>query len=131
MLHVFEQAQSNLPERTFSVLVRFTAAEFTAVIAGAAIEWSARVTSFGPRRMPGRVLDTVSEGQRGASNQPSDIQIAQDRVTFLLRRMEFAIANHQFQNARLYSEEERQAREHLRLVRLRYETGDTESQRPC
>jgi hypothetical protein len=131
MVHVFEEARRGLPERSLSALVRFTAAEFTSVITGAAVEWSARVTSFGSRCMPGHVLDAVSEDQRGPSDQPFDVRIAQDRVTFLLRRMEFAIANHQFQNARLYSEEERKAREHLRLVKSRYETGDTESQLPC
>jgi hypothetical protein len=130
MLDVFEQAHRNLPERSLSALVRFTAAEFTSVIAGAAIEWGARATSFGSDRMPG-MLETASEGQRGPGNLPDDVRAAQDRVTFLLRRMEFAIANHQFQNARLYSEAERKARENLRLVRLRYETGDGESQLPC
>lgn len=124
MLEVFEQAHFNLPQRSLSALARFTASEFISVLTGAAIEWGARFTSFSSDCMPRRALETVSEGQRGPNALRSDVQAAEDRVTFLLRRMEFAIANHQFQNARLYFDEERKARENLRLIRLRYETGD-------
>jgi ATP-dependent Clp protease ATP-binding subunit ClpC len=35
--------------------------------------------------------------------------------------MEHAIANHQFEKARFYSEEERKARENLRLLQQKYQ----------
>jgi hypothetical protein len=40
----------------------------------------------------------------------------QRRIDFVVKRMEHAIANHEFEKARFYSDEERKEREHLRLL---------------
>jgi ATP-dependent Clp protease ATP-binding subunit ClpC len=49
----------------------------------------------------------------------------QKRVKFITHRMETAIANHEFEKARFYSEEERKEKENLRAVRDRLKLDDT------
>jgi len=46
-------------------------------------------------------------------------------VKFITHRMETAIANHEFEKARFYSEEERKEKENLRAVRERLKLDDT------
>jgi hypothetical protein len=67
-----------------------------------------------------------------ARDQPKENEDAQDlapaeklaqiqkRIDFICERMEHAIANHEFENARLYSDEERKERENLRLLREQF-----------
>jgi hypothetical protein len=47
------------------------------------------------------------------------------RLTFIVQRMENAIANHEFEKARFYSEEERKEREGLRLLREQFNLEET------
>src|SRR5712692_41647 len=49
----------------------------------------------------------------------------QKRVKFVVHRMENAIANHEFEKARFYSDEERKERENLRLLREKYHIDET------
>jgi len=45
---------------------------------------------------------------------PEEVGEVQKRVKFITHRMETAIANHEFEKARFYSEEERKEKENLR-----------------
>src|SRR6202171_5801482 len=56
---------------------------------------------------------------------PSDLADIQKRIKFIVHRMENAIANHEFEKARFYSDEERKERENLRQVRDKYNLDDT------
>jgi ATP-dependent Clp protease ATP-binding subunit ClpC len=49
----------------------------------------------------------------------------QKRVKFITHRMETAIANHEFEKARFYSEEERKEKENLRQLRERLKLDDS------
>ena len=49
----------------------------------------------------------------------------QKRIKFIVHRMENAIANHEFEKARFYSDEERKERENLRSLREKYNLDDT------
>jgi ATP-dependent Clp protease ATP-binding subunit ClpC len=49
----------------------------------------------------------------------------QKRIKFVVHRMENAIANHEFEKARFYSDEERKERENLRLLREKYNIDET------
>ena len=49
----------------------------------------------------------------------------QKRIKFIVHRMENAIANHEFEKARFYSDEERKERENLRQLREKYNLDDT------
>lgn len=69
------------------------AREIAGLACGAAFEWLAKY------RRPRRYLDFAPSGE--------------DRLQFFIKRMEYAIAHHQFAKARYYAEEERQERERL------------------
>ena len=49
----------------------------------------------------------------------------QKRIKFIVHRMENAIANHEFEKARFYSDEERKERENLRALRDKYHLDDS------
>jgi hypothetical protein len=67
-----------------------------------------------------------------AGDQPKEDEDAQDvapaeklaqiqkRIDFICERMEHAIANHEFEKARFYSDEERKERQNLRLLREQF-----------
>src|SRR5205814_1408222 len=71
-----------------------------------------------------RFVDQVDEaGARVKLRQatvPEEVGEVQKRVKFITHRMETAIANHEFEKARFYSEEERKEKENLRGLRERY-----------
>jgi hypothetical protein len=63
----------------------------------------------------------VPEAQTArTSNLPQDVIDAQQRVDSNIAGMVYAIANHQFERARVHSNQERQARERLRILREKY-----------
>jgi ATP-dependent Clp protease ATP-binding subunit ClpC len=96
-----------------------------------AIETSVFASSrFIPDRfLPDKAIDLIDEaGARVKLRQttlPPDISDIQKRVKFIVHRMETAIANHEFEKARFYSDEERKERENLRLLREKYNLDDT------
>ena len=53
-----------------------------------------------------------------------EVLAAQQRVADNLTRRQDAIARRQFVKARFYSEEEREARQQLRLVHMKYRIAD-------
>src|SRR5260370_39321612 len=55
---------------------------------------------------------------------PEEVGEVQKRVKFITHRMEKAIANHEFEKARFYSEEERKEKENLRRLRKRFKLDD-------
>ena len=81
------------------------------------------------RFLPDKAIDLVDEaGARVKLRQamlPDEVAEVQKRVKFITHRMETAIANHEFEKARFYSEEERKEKENLRLVRERLNLDDT------
>jgi ATP-dependent Clp protease ATP-binding subunit ClpC len=56
---------------------------------------------------------------------PSDLADIQKRIKFIVHRMENAIANHEFEKARFYSDEERKERENMRQLREKYNLDDS------
>ena len=54
----------------------------------------------------------------------------QKQIKFIIGRMELAIVNHEFEKARLYSEEERKARENLRLLREQFNLEEPQPEVP-
>jgi len=81
------------------------------------------------RFLPDKAIDLVDEaGARVKLRQatlPDEVAEVQKRVKFITHRMETAIANHEFEKARFYSEEERKEKENLRTVRERLKLDDT------
>ncbi len=81
------------------------------------------------RFLPDKAIDLIDEaGARVKLRQamlPEEVAEVQKRVKFITHRMETAIANHEFEKARFYSEEERKEKENLRLVRERLKLDDS------
>jgi hypothetical protein len=105
-----------------------------ALTMGAGVEWIAKLTtdsSVRGRSLPDRLLmrpPGVSWDAHYAGAIPSvpeEVSKAQERTELLVQRIVHAISHHDFTGARRYSDEERQARENLRLLRQKYQIGDT------
>src|SRR5271168_3489365 len=81
------------------------------------------------RFLPDKAIDLVDEaGARVKLRQatlPDEVAEVQKRVKFITHRMETAIANHEFEKARFYSEEERKEKENLRQVREKLKIDDS------
>jgi hypothetical protein len=66
-------------------------------------------------------VDQPKEGEKGQDMAPAEkLAEIQQRIDFIVERMEHAIANHEFEKAHLYSEEERKERENMRLLRKQF-----------
>ncbi|HVN07460.1 MAG TPA: ATP-dependent Clp protease ATP-binding subunit [Patescibacteria group bacterium] len=83
------------------------------------------------RFLPDKAIDLIDEaGARVKLRQsmlPEEITEVQKRIKFITHRMETAIANHEFEKARFYSEEERKEREHLQTLREKLKIDDSVS----
>ncbi|MGH9469375.1 MAG: AAA family ATPase, partial [Terriglobia bacterium] len=81
------------------------------------------------RFLPDKAVDLIDEaGARVKLQQstfPEEMVDAQKRIKFVVHRMEAAIANHEFEKARFYSDEERKERENLRVLREKYNIDET------
>src|SRR5678810_807159 len=81
------------------------------------------------RLLPDKAIDLVDEaGARVKLRQtslPEEITEVQKRIKFIVHRMENAIANHEFEKARFYSDEERKERENLRALREKYHLDES------
>jgi ATP-dependent Clp protease ATP-binding subunit ClpC len=81
------------------------------------------------RFLPDKAIDLIDEaGARVKLRQtslPEEITEVQKRIKFIVHRMENAIANHEFEKARFYSDEERKERENLRALREKHHLDDS------
>src|SRR5689334_16327014 len=81
------------------------------------------------RFLPDKAIDLIDEaGARVKLRQtsvPEEISDIQKRIKFIVHRMENAIAQHEFEKARFYSDEERKERENLRDLREKYNLDDS------
>jgi hypothetical protein len=117
----------------WGVYSRFCLAELIGLAMGAGIEWFAKLTtdtSVRGRSLPDRLLmrpPGVSFDAHYAGaflNVPEELSQAQERTERLVKRIVQAISHRDFTGARRYSDEERQARENLRLLRQKYQIND-------
>jgi hypothetical protein len=111
----------------------FALSEFAGLVAGAALEWIARITTDASVR--GRILPdrrrmrppgVCWEAHYGpaASLVPEEVREADRNVNLLVERMIHAISHRDFERAREFSNQEREARENARLLRQRYHLAD-------
>src|SRR5580693_2106291 len=96
-----------------------------------AIEYAVYLSSryIPDRFLPDKAIDLIDEsGARVKLRQatlPDEVAEVQKRVKFITHRMETAIANHEFEKARFYSEEERKEKDNLRQLRERLKLDDS------
>jgi ATP-dependent Clp protease ATP-binding subunit ClpC len=78
--------------------------------------------------LPGKALDVIDEA--GASVQvqrgklPEEAAEVRKRIRFIAQRMEAAIANHEFEKARFYSNEEKKERDNLAQLNEKYKLDE-------
>ncbi len=58
---------------------------------------------------------------------PDDVAESEKRIRFIQTRLENSIANHEFEKARFYSDEERKERDNLRALREQHHLDDSSS----
>jgi len=79
--------------------------------------------------LPGTAVDIIDEAGAAAQLQqgslPEEVIEVQKRIAFIVHRMEVSIANHEFEKARFYSEEERKERDNLKQLRDKYKLDDS------
>ena len=94
-----------------------------------AVRSSRRYLSGGS--LPGKVLELLdAAGARVKLRKtalPEDVAEVQKRIRFIASRMATAIASHEFEKARFYSEEERKEKENLRILKENYPLDDSPS----
>jgi ATP-dependent Clp protease ATP-binding subunit ClpC len=82
------------------------------------------------RYLPDKAFDLIDEAGSSVklrqSSLPEEIIDAQKRIKFIMHRMENAIATHEFEKARFYSQEEHKERENLRQLREKYNIKETD-----
>ncbi|MGH9417368.1 MAG: ATP-dependent Clp protease ATP-binding subunit [Terriglobales bacterium] len=80
------------------------------------------------RFLPDKAIDLLDEaGARVKLRQttvPDDLAEVQKQLKLINHRMNRSIANHEFEKARFYSDEERKERENLRVLREKYQLDD-------
>src|SRR5207253_2194509 len=106
---------------------KFHAVSYTDESVEAAVYTSSRYIP--DRFLPDKAIDLIDEaGARVKLRQttlPSDLADIQKRIKFIVHRMENAIANHEFEKARFYSDEERKERENMRQLREKYNLDES------
>ena len=132
MLDAFGRASEEQRARGRVEYVRFVCAELVALAISVPMEWMAKVctsSSIRARSLPDlRMMRPAgvprelwfASARTMSAPAPDEIAEAEQRVEFYLRRMEHAIATHDFPGARFYSNEDLKAREKLRQLRVKY-----------
>ncbi len=81
------------------------------------------------RCLPEKAIDLIDDaGTHVKLHQapvPEEIREARKHVTLALRKVEDTVANHEFEKARFYSDEERKLRENLRELEKKHGIGDS------
>jgi ATP-dependent Clp protease ATP-binding subunit ClpC len=78
--------------------------------------------------LPGKALELLDAAGAAvklrAGAEPAEIADVRKKIAFILERTQSAIANHEFEKARFYSEEEKKERANLAALRERYGLDD-------
>src|SRR3982074_1306074 len=106
---------------------KFHAVSYTDESIEAAVYTSSRYIP--DRFLPDKAIDLIDEpGARVKLRQttlPSDLADIQKRIKYIVHRLENAIANHEFEKARFYFDEERKERENMRQLHEKYNLDES------
>ncbi len=132
MLDAFEREAEQQHRRGGAAYRRFVRGELVHLALRVPVEWFAKATtsrSVRARSLPDlRMMRPagVARSMWFAAAKtpgvplPDEVEEAERRVECCLRRMEHAIATHDFPGARFYSDEDLKAREELRQLRVKH-----------
>lgn len=132
MLDAFGRASEEQRARGPIAYCRFACMELAGLVLSAPMEWIAKATTSSsirarslpdlrmmrPAGVPREMWFASGKAPSTAVNQK--IAEAEQRIEFCLRRMEHAIATHDFPGARFYSNEDLKAREQLSVLRAEH-----------
>jgi ATP-dependent Clp protease ATP-binding subunit ClpC len=80
------------------------------------------------KSLPGAAVDIIDEAGAAAQLQqgslPEETVEVQKRIRFIVERLKASIANHEFEKARFYSQEERKERDNLKQLREKYKLDE-------
>jgi ATP-dependent Clp protease ATP-binding subunit ClpC len=113
-------------ERIKSAYEQFHRVAYTDEALRCAVHYASTLVTKGA--LPGKAVDLLDEA--GASAQvrqdklPADVMEVQKRIRFIAQRMEASIANHEFEKARFYSDEEKKERDKLIGLVKEYKLDD-------
>jgi len=122
MSNAFEQGLAERRDQGWGAAWRFALAELVGLTIGAGIEWIAKLSTDSSIR--GRSLSDRPLNAGAFPNVPEEVSNAQQRTELLVKRIVHAISHHDYIGARRYSDEERIARESLRLLRQKYQINE-------
>jgi ATP-dependent Clp protease ATP-binding subunit ClpC len=81
--------------------------------------------------LPGKALELLDAAAVRLKRQhpplPEEVMQVNKRIQFIAQRMDSAIANHEFEKAKFYGDEEKKERENLRALREKHQLGETRS----
>jgi hypothetical protein len=118
MMRVFEEAAEERRAQGWTWYASFALGEFGGLIRGAAAAWLS----------PERAAQAAAVRY---SNLPWEVAEAQQCVDANIAAMVQAIANHQFERARVLSNQEREARANLTNLREKYGIDDSPGEYQC
>lgn len=103
---------------------KFHSVEYTDDALTAAVVYSSQYVKNRP--LPDKAIDLIDDAgsylkMKHGSAIPREIVEATERIRLIVHRMENAIANHEFERARLYSDEERNQRETLQELQKKFQ----------
>ena len=91
-----------------------------------ALEFAAQssVSYLPERSLPAKAIELLDAAgslvRLRQAAPPDEVAEAEKRLKFIAQRLESAIANHEFEKARHYSDEERKERENLDVLRVKH-----------
>ena len=107
---------------------KFHSVQYTDDALTAAVVLSSRLVKN--HCLPDKAIDVIDDAgayvkmMQEKAELPEEVIEAKKRLTFISRRHEAAVTNHEFEKARFYSDEERQQREALRQLQQKYNIPD-------
>ena len=122
MSAAFAQSLEDSRGKGWIALARFLTGELSGLLAGAVAAWLSGKPADAPvdltrMRPPGVPRESYATAV-------DEVLAAQKLVDFNVHRMQRALAAHAFVEARFYSDEDRRARQNLRIVRERYNISE-------
>jgi hypothetical protein len=138
MVAAFERAGEERSRLGRTAYVRFALAELVGLAMGAVGEWVAKFTTSAsvrgrclpdlrrmrPAGVPRELWFAAAAGSGAPRDVPDEVVETQRHIDSCLRRMQHAIAKHDFEGARFYSNEDLKGREKLRMLREKYGSRD-------
>ncbi|MBO0910373.1 MAG: ATP-dependent Clp protease ATP-binding subunit [Acidobacteria bacterium] len=83
------------------------------------------------RSLPGSAVDVIDEAGAAAqldrASLPVEVIEVQKRLRSIVKKQQASVANHEFEKARFYADEERKTRENLRQLREKYKLDELDN----